>query len=168
VNGVEASICWLGRLTVPVAIVVLALSGCGGAGKPASSAATGPTPPSVTPPQQLPPAKAASYNVTLAGFTEGSPNGSGHALITINAATDELCWQFSQLKNVTAPTVARIYRSYPGSSGRYGLPLGSHYKSSGCVHETSRTLRTVEANPGVIYLSIHDAQFPDGAVRGPL
>ena len=153
-----------------LAAVVLTSAGCGNA---KSAATTAPPPTTATtattatePAQQ--PVTSATYRVTLAGFKGGAPNGSGLAVISINASSSELCWRFSRLKNVTAPTVARLYQSFPGASGRNGYHLGGAYKSSGCVALPSDVLGLIEARAQVFYVNIHDAQFPGGAVRGPL
>jgi hypothetical protein len=186
---------------VALVVVVLALAGCGSTKKTTSTATTSsvtapatttpvgsatysvttkPTPPAATSPVTAPttrtsgappPAKSASYSVSLAGTSgglPGAPNGSGLAVISLNASSDQLCWKFSQLKNVTAPTVAKIYKATPHGPGTAGLPLGSAYSSSGCVTEPSIFLGAIGAHPQRFYVSIHDAQFPGGAVRGQL
>jgi len=148
---------------VSLAVVALALAGCG----KTNTAATVPATTSSLRPG-VAPVRSATYSVSLAGVTGGAPNGSGIATINIEASTDELCWQFSQLKNVTAPTVARIFQKVPGGTGSGGYQLGAVYNSSGCVHEPSVNLGVIEDRPSKFYVSIHDAQFPGGAVRGPL
>jgi hypothetical protein len=153
---------------VSLAVVVLAFAGCGGTNKATTTAAPTPLPPNVTGHQPLPPLKSATYNINLAGFKGGALHGSGLAVISINASSVELCWKFSQLMNVTAPTVARIYINFRGASGTHGLPLGSPYKSSGCVPESSAVLSEILAHPHRFYVAIHDAQFPGGAVHGQL
>ena len=153
---------------VSLAVVVLAFAGCGGTNKAATTAATSPLPPNVTVYKPPPPLKSATYSTNLAGFKGGALHGSGLAVISINASSKELCWKFSQLMNVTAPTVARIFRNFRGASGKHGIPLGSPYKSSGCVPEAAIVLSELLAHPNRFYVAIHDAQFPDGAVHGQL
>lgn len=155
---------------VSLAVVVLAFAGCGSTKNAATTTAA--TISSLPPGER--PIQAATYTAKLAGFPRGvglrggAPNGSGLAVITISPRR-ELCWKFSQLRNVTAPTVARIFRSFPGGSGLNGLPLGHAYKSSGCVRVPAKTalLGLLEANPQEWYVSIHTVRFPGGAVRGP-
>ena len=149
---------------VSLAVAVLAFAGCGGT-KPVTTAVL---PPGVSRAPELPQPINATYSVSLAGFKRGSPNGSGHAVVSINASTNELCWTFSQLKNVTSPTVARLFRNFTGASGRNGFLLGRAYKSSGCIHLESAVLGLIGAKPEQFYVNIHDARFPGGAVRGPL
>jgi hypothetical protein len=158
-------------VSVALTVVVLASAGCGGASKTTTTAATGSTLPagvktSLT--NTPPPPKSTVYNVTLAGFSKGAPTGSGLAVISIKVPGDELCWNFFQLKNVAKPTVVRIYRTFPGASGEGGIPLGHSYTPSGCAHESSLALGVIERRPQAMYVNIHSAQFPNGAVEGPL
>jgi hypothetical protein len=139
-------------------IVVLAFAGCGGA----KTVATTSAPP--LPSQR--PIESATYTVNLAGFEQGAHNGSGLAVVSLNASTREICWTFSQLKNVGAPTDARIYRTFPGASGRNGFRLGRTYKASGCVPAPANVLRELTAGPQEWVVSIHTRHFPGGAVRG--
>jgi hypothetical protein len=156
-----------------MAVLALALGGCGGSGKSSGTAAstTGRArklPPGVVPDEVLPPARALTYTAHLVPFSGGSPSGSAVALVSLNPATSQLCWQFSQLTNVTSPTVARLYQSFPGASGTGGYLLGSTFNSSGCISRPKVIIQIIESRPQTFYVSIHTAQFPGGAVRGPL
>jgi hypothetical protein len=151
-------------LALPV-VVVLALAGCGN-GAPTTAAAPAASVPGVT--SSTLPVVATEYSVSLAGFKGGAPNASALALISINASTNELCWQFTQLKNVSAPTVARLYRVVRGQPGTAGLPLGHAYKLSGCVPQPRVLLGLIEAHPYRFAISIHSARFPGGAVHARL
>jgi hypothetical protein len=162
------------------ACVVLALAGCGGNKKAATTAATSSVAPPATrtvgtpPPVKSIKVKSVTYKVNLAGASgspAGAPNGSGLAVITvsgINAFLGELCWKFSQLKNVTAPTMARIYSVPTGTSAGVGITLGGGYKSTSCLPEASSFLALLEDHPQGFDVSIDNAQFPNGAVRGQI
>ena len=152
---------------VSIAVAMLVFAGCGGSSKTTSTLSK-PFANQVTKNEPLPPAKVATYNVTLAGFSEGSPNGSALAVVTINPASDELCWNFYQLKNLPSPTVARLFRNFTGARGTGGYLLGSRYTPSGCIRKPPLTLQLIESRPEQFYLNIHTEQFPEGAVRGPL
>jgi len=165
---------------VLVAAVIVACAGCGGSNKATSTGATAGTTTGATTTEASThlshvtttwdglPVGAATWQVPLAGFSEGAQDGSGLAVITVDPVHFELCWRFSELRNVTAPTVARLFRNAQGASGRNGLPLGASYTTSGCVHETPEVLAVIEAHPKKMWVSIHTARFPYGAVRGPL
>jgi hypothetical protein len=167
---------------VPLAIGLLALAGCGSNKKatssvPASTAPatvtteTAPPPGAVTISHPPAPAKPRTYRVKLAGSTEvpaGAPTGSGLAVISIKAK-GEVCWKFSALKGVAAPTAAHIHRGPSGTSGPIVIPLGSAYKQDGCVMGTPpQLLALIEANPKQFYVNIHNAKYPGGAVRAQL
>jgi hypothetical protein len=165
---------------VSLAVVVLAVAGCGNTGTTATTAATSSAAKPTTTgtgssqPFKYPPIKTASYSVALSGANgvsgpqggpPGAPNGSGLATITINASTHKLCWNFS-LKNVTEPTVARVYWRQAGrASWRFGFHLGRTYSPSGCT-PIPEGAKAVEAEPQEWWLSIHSRPFPGGAVRG--
>jgi hypothetical protein len=164
---------------VALAIGVLALAGCGSTKKATSSvpASTGPTTTTALPPGAVgishppAPAKPRTYRVKLAGSNEvpaGAPAGSGLAVISIKAK-GELCWKFSTLTGVAAPTAAHIHRGPSGTAGPVVIPLGAAYKASGCVQGTApQLLALIEANPKRFYVNVHNAKYPDGAVRAQL
>ncbi len=155
-----------------LAILVLALAACGKqdvattAPAPTTAPATTTALATSTPPPSQRPVQAATYTIRLAGIDGGAPNGSGLAVFTVNPSTDELCWTFSQLKNIGTPTAARIYRWTPAGTGRYGPKLSSPYKPSGCVRKGPGFLNRIAERPQEWYLNIHSVQFPNGAVRG--
>jgi hypothetical protein len=161
-----------------LAVAVSAFAGCGGT-KTVTTAAppkAGVNPPAGFSPD-IPPPRSVTYNVSLSGAggvsgtypaPAGARHGSGLAVISVNAPRRELCWQFSQLKNVTAPTVARIYRLAGPTTWQYGYKLGRPFKSSGCLPENPTFLGFIGAKPQQLWVSIDTAQFRFGAVRGQL
>jgi hypothetical protein len=152
-----------------VALVALALAGCGSSNNAASTAATETAATSsATAPGGSASSAPTTYHVNLAGFSKGSPNGSGLAVVTVNPPKGELCWMFSELTNVPSPTVARLFRSFPGATGAHGFLLGHTYKPSGCIHLEPGILELINSKPQRFFVNIHDAQFPEGAIRGPL
>jgi hypothetical protein len=161
---------------VSLAVAVLAVAGCGGSTK---TVTTEQLPPGVSRAPVIPKAINATYNVILTGksalqlglppsFRRGSPNGSALAVVTTNASTNELCWKFSQLKNVSSPTVARLFRNFPGATGKGGYSLGRRYRPSGCLRLEPSVLGLIGAKPEQFFLNIHNTRYPGGAVRGAL
>jgi hypothetical protein len=155
-------------------IAVLACAGCGGSTKTVTIAPTRSLPPGVTAYTPLPAPRSVTYSINLisaAGVPPsvpaGAPHGSGLAVITIDAFTDELCWRFS-LRNVVAPTDARTYEHTGRENGLGGERLDGAYKPSGCVHKPAFVLSQYEERPQEFWLSIHTAKYPAGAVRGQL
>src|SRR5271165_6019651 len=140
----------------------LALAGCGGTTKTKY-------PPGVIPPKPPPPLKAVTYNITLASAAGGAPGGTGLATISVvptSSSTGELCWRFSELTNVTSPTVAVIGLYIPHGASTHGSPLGRHHTASGCMPAPGAFLRRLGAYPKRYFISIHTAQYPGGAVIG--
>jgi hypothetical protein len=158
------------RTAVSVAVVTVALTGCGGTNTPST-----PSTPSTQTHKGPPPVRSVTYSVPLSGKTvvsgthkapPGALNASGLAVISVNASSNELCWRFSQLKNVGSPTVARIYLAAGPGSYLYGTPLGHPFKAAGCLPKNPIFLGFLGARPLEFYVSIHNAQFPGGVVRG--
>ena len=96
------------------------------------------------------------------------PIGSGVAIISINAATNQLCWKISSLTNVPSPTQVRLFQNFTGATGRNGRVLGHGYKPSGCIPVERPALARMEFKPNIFFVNVHSARYPGGAVRGPL
>jgi hypothetical protein len=154
--------------------VVVAAAGCGGTNKAATTAVTSPGT-AATSTNAGPPEKLLTYKAHLTGSNgghAGAPNASGLVVVTLEPRRGELCWTFSQLTNVTAPTKARLYHKHRGTATiPEGLPLNIlRFEPSGCLVGSPIVLGLLRANPHRFYISILNAQFPrgDGAVRGQL
>jgi hypothetical protein len=159
---------------VALALAVLALAGCGGT-KTVTVTASSSTTASAPPPKV--PLQSATYPLTLSPTTgvssefpapAGAPGASGNVTVTINAPMAELCWQFSNLHNVTDPTAGRLYRLAGFNTWRFGIPLGHGYQPSGCIGKPPATLRLIQDNLQEWYVSIHTAKYPGGALRAQL
>jgi hypothetical protein len=110
------------------------------------------------------------YTVSMKGSNEvpkGAPNGSATAVITIKTSK-QVCWKFTNLKNVTAPKVDHIHQGPAGAAGSIVSPLGTAYKASGCVPASATLLSQIESKPSGFYVNIHNVAYPQGVVRGQL
>jgi hypothetical protein len=166
------------RRAIVFSIIAIAglVSACGGGTKTASTTTAskkGPVPHDVAH-GGLPPLKTTSYQFGLTGnfrrtvrFEGGEPSATGLAVVTINAPKRELCWTFTHVSGLHKPTVLRVFRMFPGATGRGGLPLGP-YRSSGCKVLTERSLRAIERIPEKIYVSVSSRRRPEGAIHGSL
>jgi hypothetical protein len=109
--------------------------------------------------------------VRLTGGAEtpaGAPGGSGIAVISIKPPS-EVCWHFSALKNVSAPTAAHIHHGPPGTAGPIEIPFDGTYKPAGCIKGIAPPLLAIiELNPQRFYVNVHNAKYPGGAVRAQL
>ena len=99
----------------------------------------------------------------------GDTDGSGTAEITIVDATDNICYDIS-VRNIQPATAAHIHRGLPGVAGPpvVTLEAPSDGGSEGCISAPGALADEIEANPAAFYVNIHNAEFPNGAVRGQL
>ena len=104
----------------------------------------------------------------MTGYPGRAALASGRATLSVSAATNELCWQISELKNVGTPTQVRLFINFAGSKGAGGNRLAVPYKAAGCLAKTELFLRELQRKPDTIYLSVHSVKYPEGAVRGAL
>ncbi len=99
----------------------------------------------------------------------GDTDGSGTAEITIVDATDNICYDIN-VRNIAPATVAHIHRGMPGEAGPPVVTLEAPTDggSEGCIGAPGALADEIEANPAAFYVNIHNAEFPEGAVRGQL
>ncbi len=98
----------------------------------------------------------------------GDPDGLGMAVFTGSGNT----LNFSALvQNIAAPTASHIHRGPAGVAGSVVIPLASSYpgdRASGSVSVDLQLLVDIVSNPSGFYFNIHNADFPNGAIRGQL
>ncbi|MEX2195257.1 MAG: CHRD domain-containing protein [Thermoleophilaceae bacterium] len=120
-----------------------------------------------------------AFFATLTGANEldedndrgaGDRNGRG----AFSAIFDgrQLCYGI-QVKNIGDPSAAHIHRARSNRNGPVVVPLetpdgGDQGTSSACTRLSSRLARSIQRNPGSYYVNVHNADFPNGAVRGQL
>ena len=105
---------------------------------------------------------------TLTGEAEipdADLDGGGTARVTINPGKDQVCWELAW-NGIAAPTVAHIHVGDASSEGAPVVPLDPI--ASGCASVDDAVTSAILANPAGYYVNIHNADFPDGAVRGQL
>jgi hypothetical protein len=114
-----------------------------------------------------------TLSATLTGAAEvpgpGDPDGSGTAQVTIDVGHQTLCYQLT-VSNIATPTAAHIHRGPVGVAGPVVVPLAApvHGSSSGCLTVDRHLLSDILNRPAEYYVNVHNAEFPDGAVRGQL
>jgi uncharacterized protein YceK len=160
-----------------LAVTALAFAGCGSSSSSTSSTKSSSSPstaatttPSSSTTSTNAAVKARVYTVSMKGSNEvpkGAPNGSATAVITIKTSK-QVCWRFTNLKNVTAPKVDHIHQGPAGAAGNIVIPLGTAYKASGCVPASATLLSQIESKPSGFYVNIHNVAYPQGVVRGQL
>jgi hypothetical protein len=110
---------------------------------------------------------------TLTGAAEvpgpGDPDGGGTAVITLNQGQNEVCFELT-VTNIAAATLAHIHSGGPTVAGPVVVTLTppAEGSSKGCVSAGADLIKNIRQNPGNFYVNVHNADFPDGAVRGQL
>lgn len=99
----------------------------------------------------------------------GDPDGSGTAEITIVDAADNVCWDIN-VRNIGPATAAHIHRGTAGVAGPPVVTLEAPTDggAEGCTAAPGSLADEIEANPAGFYVNVHNAEYPNGAIRGQL
>jgi len=99
----------------------------------------------------------------------GDPDGSGRAEITTVDRTDNLCYTVT-VTGIEPATAAHIHRGRRGVAGPPVVTLDAPAdgESRGCLSVPSALVDEMERAPGAFYVNVHNARYPNGAVRGQL
>ena len=111
---------------------------------------------------------------TLTGAAEvpgpGDPDGRGRAVIRLNQGQGEVCFELT-VSNIAAANAAHIHSGASNAAGPVVVtltPPPTEVSSKGCVSASADLIKDIRQNPGNFYVNVHNADFPDGAVRGQL
>jgi hypothetical protein len=112
------------------------------------------------------------FNIMLSGANHvegGDPDGSGSAMVRINAGQRQLCYTLS-VTGIEAATAAHIHEAPAGATGDVVVHLQAPTSgmSSGCVSISREMARDLIQNPQDYYINVHNDEYPAGAVRGQL
>jgi hypothetical protein len=171
---------------VGITFIVLALAGCGDTKKPASAGATT----STEKPVSSTPLRSVSYSVTLSGPNPhaplilapsgpkhppvyhqkpGGPRGSGTAVVSIRAASNELCWEFEHLKNMILPPNEALISAKIIGVGRTFTPLSDEherYVDAGCASEPRWLEEYIEQQPHSFEVLIRNRKYIERPLQG--
>jgi hypothetical protein len=100
----------------------------------------------------------------------GDRNGRGSFSATIDG--NKLCYGLT-VANIGDPVAAHIHRGGRGSNGDVVVELkhpkaGDPGASSQCKNVPASIRDDISDNPRRFYVNVHNAKFPNGAVRGQL
>jgi hypothetical protein len=125
--------------------------------------------------------KTATFTIQLSGAAEVCPTapgtcggpGTGSATITIDRNARTVCYSITT-QNVALPLLAaHIHQAPVGVAGPVVVPLFTSplnsAATSGCVTDVNKNLlKDILRHPEEYYVNVHNAPFPNGAVRGQL
>lgn len=100
----------------------------------------------------------------------GDADGGGSATIRIDPlATGRVCYELS-VTGIAPATAAHIHRAPLGAPGPVVVPLTAPTagSSAGCADVAAALGAEILAAPAGFYVNVHNAAYPDGAVRGQL
>lgn len=110
---------------------------------------------------------------TLTGAAEvpgpGDADGTGTGKITLNPGNGQVCYELT-VSNIGTATAAHIHTGAATAAGPVlvGLDAPAKGSSKGCVDLDKEKVKDIIQNPANYYVNVHNAEFPDGAVRGQL
>lgn len=114
-----------------------------------------------------------TYNATLTGANVvggGDSDGYATAEVSISDAFDQICYEVKDVRNVAPITAAHVHI---GKAGTNGPPVFTLVKSNegewqGCRDGEEWTENRLQGNPSDFYVNLHNADYPNGAIRGQL
>ena len=114
------------------------------------------------------------FSTAMTGAAEvpgpGDPDGSGTAVLRLNAGKQEVCFELV-VSDIAPATAAHIHVGPAGVAGPVvvGLTPPTSGTSSGCVTGVDPELiKAIIQTPQNYYVNVHNAEYPAGAVRGQL
>ena len=111
--------------------------------------------------------------VTMTGAAEvpgpGDPDGTGTFTVTLNPGKGEVCYEIT-VDKIAAANAAHIHSGAIDKAGPPVLTLKAPAAGSTkeCATLEKDTILAIIKNPADYYVNVHNAEFPDGAVRGQL
>jgi hypothetical protein len=114
-----------------------------------------------------------TFTASLSGAQEvpgpGDVDGTGEAEVTIVDAVDNVCYELG-VRGIAPATAAHIHRGAMGVAGPpvVTLETPADGESVGCTQAPEAIADEIEANPAGFYVNVHNAEFPNGAIRGQL
>ncbi len=102
----------------------------------------------------------------------GDPNGKGEGFFSVKAKKGKLCFQVSWSK-IDQPSAGHVHKGVKGEAGPIKVLLFDQTPPTstveGCVKNVKkRLLKRIARSPEKFYVNVHNAAYPDGAIRGQL
>ena len=113
-------------------------------------------------------------STTLTGAAEvpgpGDTDGGGSVKVTLNQGKNQVCFELT-VSNIATATAAHIHEAPTGQAGPPVVtlePPPAEGSSKNCVSADAELIKRIRQNPENFYVNVHNAEFPNGAVRGQL
>ena len=112
-------------------------------------------------------------DTSLTGTAEipgpGDSNGGGTASVTVNSGQSKICYALS-VNNIDSATMAHIHKAAVGVAGPVVVALDAPATgaSKGCATVARELALDILKAPADYYVNVHNAAFPNGAIRGQL
>jgi aldose sugar dehydrogenase len=99
----------------------------------------------------------------------GDPDGTGTASIWLNHGQARVCYNLTA-SDIEPAAAAHIHRGVVGVAGPVVIPLEppTGGASSDCVSADAGLILEILQHPERFYVNVHNAPFPNGAIRGQL
>jgi hypothetical protein len=125
----------------------------------------------ILPPTGPPPPEQHTFKATMTGkaapLHKGAPRGTGTVAITATGGT--ICWRFSNVRGIGAPTGSQIAPlAGTRSASAFTLKLGRTFKRTGCLTPSRAMLERVVGRPRTLYVTVFASGYSRGAIRGQL
>lgn len=110
---------------------------------------------------------------TLTGYQAvpgpGDMDGTGTARLRVDAMSGQVCWELNA-RGIDPATAAHVHRGEAGSVGPpvVSLTPPSPERSEGCASAGPAIAAEMIARPHAFYVNVHNAVFPQSAIRGQL
>jgi hypothetical protein len=100
----------------------------------------------------------------------GDTDGAGTAKIMLKPAENQVFFELT-VSNIGEATAAHIHEAPAGKAGPPVVtltPAPAKGSSKNCVAAEAAVIKRIEQNPANFYVNVHNAEFPNGAVRAQL
>lgn len=110
---------------------------------------------------------------TLSGAAEvpgpGDTDGTGTFKVELNPGQNQICYELA-VSNIGAPSAAHIHVGAADKAGPVVVTLKTPVDGpvKECVQLDREKIKLIIQKPADYYVNVHNAEFPDGAVRGQL
>jgi CHRD domain len=102
--------------------------------------------------------------------TPGDADGKGTATLRFNPGQGQICYEL-KVSGIDAANAAHIHVGPPGQAGDVAVPLeapNAEGTSKACATVDREVLKQIMDSPSDYYVNVHNAKYPNGALRGQL